>query len=85
MSSSGDRRKFPIWDKRVRGWFVSSARDNYKITARLLLIIYSSKVVLSSSSVDLEAWRPVLEGEVRKWEAWVMGEKQRISEFFSLV
>jgi len=83
MESSGDRCTFPSWNEQVRGWFHSEVKP-YHLTARLLFLVYSSKVMLDSGA-DLRKWRPVLEREWSNWERWITDEIASISRFFRLV
>lgn len=76
------RRKFPSWNADVRDWFISLAWS-VGITGRVMLIVYSSKVVLGSST-DLGKLRRILSNEVTRWDRWIEEEIEEISQFFTL-
>jgi hypothetical protein len=64
---------------------VSSLADQFGITMRSLLLVYSTKSLLSSDA-ELEGWRSILkQGIVDKWDARIADEIATIRRLFSLV
>jgi len=82
MDTLGDRKHYPAWSWEVKLQTTGLA-SGYGITGKLMLILYSSKVMLGSN-VDLQEWRSVLEEEVRGWDSWVANEEAKIRELFNL-
>jgi hypothetical protein len=83
MAVDNNRRKFPTGDCTVKDWMLDLAKSCC-IPSRTLLIIYSSKAMLSSSK-DLGKLREILGREIDGWDGWLMGEIQEIARFFNLV
>ena len=81
MASSEKRLHFPAWNEEFYRTLVTESTD-LSTTARIMLIVYSSKVLLESG-IDLQGYKHILNKEVDAWTDWVEREISEITGAFA--
>lgn len=82
MISTKKEVMFPAWDEEKKSWFTSSVED-YCLSARILFIVYSCRVMLDSG-FDLGNWRPLIEAEWASFKNYAVTEIKSIVNKFGI-